>query len=141
MGNVRVLYLRYLRVRCVFPIDSIGRIGRNAWSSLLTLSPRPFPPPPPPVYPFRKFPFLWHFLGLPEDGSTLRDVRGGVQRICKMSWSELQTKYKGISKKERDYLPYFCGLGSYIVALLHNGYGFDLDREVCATCRLGCVCC
>ena len=53
-----------------------------------------------------------------------------------MSWSDLQKKYKGISKKERDYLPYFCGLGSYIVALLHNGYGFDLDREVRATVLL-----
>ena len=96
-----------------------------------------YQPPLPPAggpngkfYAFSKFQFLWSFLGLPDDGATLRDVQAGVRKVCGLSWSELQKTHAGASKKHKDYLQYFCGLGSYIVVLLHDGYGFALDRQI-----------
>lgn len=68
-------------------------------------------------------PTVHQFFGLPAT-ATLKDIQAAGQHYCEQEWSVLQQQHPKISKA--DLLKY-CFSTSYIVALLRDSLGFDME--------------
>eukprot|EP00246_Nothoceros_aenigmaticus_P009008 TRINITY_DN2428_c0_g2_i1.p1 TRINITY_DN2428_c0_g2~~TRINITY_DN2428_c0_g2_i1.p1 ORF type:complete len:519 (+),score=72.59 TRINITY_DN2428_c0_g2_i1:415-1971(+) len=64
------------------------------------------------------------FFHLPVN-ATLKEIQIAGEQFCEEDWSALQQKYN----KPADELQKYCFSTSYIVALLHDSLGIDMEDE------------
>lgn len=74
------------------------------------------------------------FLNL-DAKSSLQQLHDGTEKLCAMSLPDLQRYNMQRKVKKRlseDDLPRMCFLSSYVLSLLHKGYGFDMNSSIYA---------
>lgn len=75
----------------------------------------------------------WSFFQLPATAS-IKQFADRVREVCGMTFSELMDFASSREGRSEDTkasdLPYLCFFGSYIVVLLHHGYGFEMNRTL-----------
>ncbi|KAI1887202.1 hypothetical protein AGOR_G00203720 [Albula goreensis] len=72
---------------------------------------------------FSAFFFVMNFLNLTS--SSLDESKEKLEQYCSKPWDEVKQSYSAIPEK---YLAEYCFSGTYILALLENGYSFTSDK-------------
>lgn len=61
---------------------------------------------------------------------SIDDLEKGTKSLCEIPWEKLSTTYKDSDKyTDAGTLPFRCFQLSYILVLLHEGYGFTTDSH------------
>lgn len=61
---------------------------------------------------------------------SINDLEKGTKALCEIPWSKLSNEYKDNDKyTDAGTLPFRCFQLSYILVLLHEGYGFSSDSH------------
>mmetsp|Transcript_30107 Transcript_30107/g.39646 ORF Transcript_30107/g.39646 Transcript_30107/m.39646 type:complete len:555 (-) Transcript_30107:173-1837(-) len=84
---------------------------------------------------FEAYADLWEILELPKT-ATLTELETKGARICSLSFAELQMVQHNVSEESgtSKWAPQqYCFLASYALTLLHEGYGFGMERSI--TCQ------
>lgn len=74
----------------------------------------------------------WDIFDMPTT-ATLFDFSAKVEYMCSLSFSDLILYIETLKHIREDYapmVPYFCFMGTYIVTLLTEGYGFPLTHTL-----------
>jgi hypothetical protein len=83
---------------------------------------------------FSNFHHVFDFLEL-NNRSSMTELREGVSKVCNMNLDQI-TAYNAKKKTKRqaapDELLQYCFRASYVFAILHHGYGFDMDKYITA---------
>lgn len=94
----------------------------------------------PSIPPEEKMPFIglssyeipWDIFDMPTT-TTLFDFSAKVEYMCSLPFSDLVLYIDTLDHIREDYtpmIPYFCFMGTYIVTLLTEGYGFPITHAL-----------